>query len=354
MKSLLHSPLNFKEPQEKKSPRIAWLEPEYYQKARKISQNIDGEENQWQSYLNQLATLGFQEWLQEQIPDIEVKQENHIFQSKITNLQVGQFKIQLITVDSLVEDFVTIREEDITSPELAAHFYVLVEVLEEVEQIRIHGVIRYDELSQNCKSVASTTTNDSIYQILLDDFDSQINNLLLYTRFLQVEAIPLPTYKEKVVKEIVNIGQWWSGIFEEGWESLEEILIPQRPKYGYLKTSASGVRKTSDFAVKRGKIFDFGLLLDGQNFVLTVNIKLQKDREIGVLVQIHPQNEYCLPQGLKLRVTLNQNTNNAESREAIARESDKIIQLEFSEVSQKLFKVETIYDNAVFTEEFIL
>ena len=352
MKSLLHLPRKFEEQQ---LPRIVWLELEYYQKARKISQNIDGEKNQWQAYLNQLALLGFQEWLQQQIPDIEVKQENDIFHSKRTNLQVGQFKIQLITVDSLVEDFVTIREENITSPKLAAHFYVLVEVLEEVEQIRIHGVIRYDQLYQNYKSAALTTTNDILHQIRLDDFDSQINNLLLYIRFLEVEAIPLPSYQQKVVKELVNIGQWWSGIFEEGWQSIEDVLIPQKPSFGYLKTSALRTKKTSDFAVKRGKIFDFGLLLNGQSFVLTVNIKLQKDEEIGVLVKVHPhENEYCLPQDLKLKVTLNQDSNDAESKEVIARENDKIIQIEFSEVPQSLFKVESIYKNAVFTEEFVL
>ena len=83
-------------------------------------------------------------------------------------------------------------------------------------------------------------------------------------------------------------------------------------------------------------------------------MRTEENQEIGVLAQIRPQNEYCLPQGLKLKVTLNHNTDQAESEEAIARECDQIIQLAFSEAAGKQFKVEAIYQDAVVTEEFVL
>ena len=47
-------------------------------------------------------------------------------------------------------------------------------------------------------------------------------------------------------------------------------------------------------------------------------------------------------------------TNEAESEEAIATESDYIIQIGFREPSGKQFKVEAIYQDAVVTEEFVL
>ena len=83
-------------------------------------------------------------------------------------------------------------------------------------------------------------------------------------------------------------------------------------------------------------------------------MKTEENQEIGVLAQIHPQNQHCLPQGLKLKVTLNHNTDKAESEEAIARECDQIIQLAFSETAGKQFKVEAIYQDTVVTEEFVL
>ena len=342
-------------------PRIAWLEPEHFESANNISQNIDGENNQWKAYLNSLAYLGFEEWLKEQVPDINVKQAG-------IDLQVGEFKVQLITVDNLVDNFVTIPQDNVSSPRLAAHFYVLIEVLEEIEQLRIHGLIRHDELSQIQISNNLTAINNGSCQIPLSCFDSQINNLLMYTRFLDVEAISLPKFStqakenlqnltDTVTQSLVNLGKWWSGAFEEGWQSLEEILTPQTPAWGYAKSvvrRGTLDKKSSDYPVRRGKLFDFELLLNGQKLALIVNMKAEENQERGVLAQILPQNEYCLPQGLKLKVTLNHNTDVAESESAIARECDQIIQLAFSEAVGKQFKVEAIYQDVVVTEEFVL
>ena len=134
-------------------------------------------------------------------------------------------------------------------------------------------------------------------------------------------------------------------------------MTPQIPAWGCPKTivrRGTVNKKSSDFAVRRGKLFDFGLLLNGQRFALTLNMRTEENQEIGVLAQIRPQNEYCLPQGLKLKVTLNHNTDKAESEEAVARECDQIIQLAVSEAAGKHFKVEAIYQDAVLTEEFVL
>jgi hypothetical protein len=331
-------------------PKTVWLEPEHYERAIEISQKIDSDINQWKAYLNELAFLGFTEWLQQQIPDIEVKQNLDLHQERV-NLQVGEFKVQLITVDNL-DDNVTIPLINITSPQLAAHFYVLIEVLEEAERITIHGIIRHDELSQ-IQKLKYLTTQSEVCEIPLSSFDGEVDNLLLYIRFLQVEAIPLPSIKNKeiskVTKALVNLGPWWSRVFEENWQSLEEIFIPQTSGWGFARSN-----KLSEFPIQRGKLFDFGLLLNGQRFVLVVNMRLEENQDKGVLVQIRYQNQDCLPPGLKLKVTLNYNTPESESETAIARESDQIIQLEFSEASSTHFKVEAIYQDAEFTEEFIL
>ena len=187
--------------------------------------------------------------------------------------------------------------------------------------------------------------------------------LLIYARFLEPDAITLP--KESIInrrllptinrtfsiftQHVVNLEQWWGGGFTKSWQSLEEILTLQMPDPVYLRN-----KNSPEYPIQKGKLFDFGSLLNNKKFALVVKIKPEENEEKGVLIQICPKNEYCLPQDLKLKVTLNYNTNEAESAETIATESDCIIQLGFCESPGKKFKVEAIYQDAVFTEEFIL
>ena len=344
----LHNKRNF---DRQVQAQVVWLESEHYEKAISISQNINGEKNQWKAYLNELALLGFTEWLQQHIPHIDVEQDSK--QQERVYLQVGEFKVQLITVDNLY-NIVTIPQVNITSPQLAAHFYVLIEVLEEAEQIIIHGIIRHDELSaiKNLKHEANQQSE--ICEIPLSNFDAELNNLLLYTQFLKVEAIPLPIIKNQetktVTQPLVNLAQWWSGVIEEGWQRLEEILTPPTFVFGGATRSIS----SSDTIRERGEVFDFGTLLNGKKFVLVVKMKHGTNQEKNVLVQILSQTEDCLPQGLKLKITLNHNTLEGESETVIARKSDRIIQLEFSEPSNTLFKVEAVYQDAEIIKEFAL
>lgn len=375
--------------------KLLSLEPEYYEKAKKISDNIVDEKNQWKTYLNELAVLGFEKWLKQQLPEITVKREHPDFKEIGIHLQIDKFKMKIITLDNHYDDFITISEDNIISPNIAVHFYVLVDVLEEDEQLKIYGLIRHDELSKNIRY--------GICKIPISDFDSEINNLLLYTSFLKPEAIPLPKPAENITPDrvisqvkssikqashtfpesLINLAQWWSGVFEDSWKSLEEIVTPQTPTWGCIKSSVKSHligESSSEYPIKKGKLFDFGLLLNGKRFALVVKMKHQDKEEKGVLVQILNQNiEDCLPQGLKLKVTLNHNVheneegikspesryginslesryaiNLKESRYAIARECDQIIQLAFSETSGTQFKVEAIYQDVVITEEFVL
>lgn len=344
--SPLHNELNF----EKIKPKTVWLESQYYEQAINISQNVDGEKNQWKAYLNELALLGFLEWLQQRIPDIKVKQELDFQQSRV-NLQIGDFKVQLITVDNPYDN-VIVPKVNITSPQLAAHLYVLIEVVEEAERIIIHGIIRHDEIISSKNSKHFATKQSDICEIPLSSFDYEISNLLLYIRFLEVKAIPLPTIKDKetdtITQVIVNIGQWLNGVFEEGWQSLGDLISETSP-WGYARSS-----KSFKFPVKQGKLFNLGSLLDGKNFVLAIYVRLEESQERNVQVEIKYPNKNCLPQGLELKVTLNHDTPQSQSQSAIAREIDNSIMLEFSEPSNAHFKVEAIYQDAVFTEKFVL
>ena len=77
--------------------------------------------------------------------------------------------------------------------------------------------------------------------------------------------------------------------------------------------------------------------------------------EKDVLVQVCPEEvQQYLPQSLKLKVTLNPDTENSDTEEVIARRSDNFIQLEFNESPGKQFKVEISYEELAIVEQFVL
>ncbi|WP_407890107.1 DUF1822 family protein [Scytonema sp. NUACC26] len=358
------------------SPKVIWLEPEHFELAKEISDRNLSETYQWTIYLNALALLGFEEWLRERIPDVKINRDNYsIFSSDSTHaidvvyhLSLSGFKLCLISVDRLIDEFVSVPKEVINSPEKIAHFYVLIEVLEEEEKLTIHGFFRYDKIVKYCHSMNCENRCDCCYHIPLSYFDFEVNNLLLYSCFLSPNAIHLPSVNEVVRtdiqslsqtksivnKAIVNVRNWWFGVFEEGWQSTKDILNTLDSNYAW-----GSVRSQSMYICCGVKQIDFGLLINGQKLALIINIKGLKDNEIDVLVQVIPYNELLrneeyLPSALKLKVTLNPNTSESESQEVTARKADNAIQLEFSEAPGKQFKVEVSYKNAVITENFLL
>ncbi|MEB3218828.1 MAG: DUF1822 family protein, partial [Nostocales cyanobacterium 94392] len=327
------------------------------------------DKNQWEIYLKTLGKIGFEKYVKERNPSIKIKPYNSINRiDDVSFLCINDFRLCLIIADSLVDDFIILPKKLITSAEIAAHFYVLLEVLEEEEKLNIYGFLRYDELfkySQYSQSLDLISQPDGSYQFPLSLLDTELNNLLLYASFLEPSAIKLPVLasnntvletlsevKSQVDKVFVNLSKWWDDIFEEGWQStsLVGIKVLNNPMWGYARNSEN----SNKFSVSQTKLFDFGLLLQNKTLALIVNLQQEENGEQGVLVQIIPHQEEYLPPGLNLKITLNPNTVDSISQEVSARQSDNLIQLEFSEESNKEFKVEVSYQGTVFTQEFIL
>lgn len=367
--------------QRKCAPRlkIIGLESEDFEKAREISQKVDDERGRWQTYLNALALLGFVEWLQEQIPNIKINSDKcSVFQAECTtqtntiyNLQVGAFKLCLIIVYDLRDESLSIAHKSIKTTNLASHFYVLIEVLEEQAELIVHGFIRYDEITKYHQSleqnIEGVNYNEDL-KIPVSYFDTEVNNLLLSTRFLKPNTIPLPGYRHHIVastnekiKSLVNLGKWLGGIFDEGWQSLEDFYPPslyweecKSLSWGHSRIE---FKNTKNSEVTGSKKYDLGLRLKSKKVALVIRIKPDKDNENekDVVVQVCPDEvQEHLPQSLKLKVTLNPESENSDTEEVVARNSDNFIQLEFNESPGKEFKVEISYEELTIVEQFIL
>ncbi|MEO0968114.1 MAG: DUF1822 family protein [Cyanobacteria bacterium J06639_18] len=276
---------------------IISLKSQYFDKAREINHQVTGERNQWKTYLSTISLFAFEEWLQELAPNIHININNSsIFQPQyqnltdtICNIEISDFKLCLIIIDNLFDDWITVPENIIYYPELAAHLYVLVEIIEDEEKLIIHGFMNRDEVLKYHASVDinNTTRNLSSINIPFLCFDNQINNLLIYARFLEPDAITLP--KQSIInrrllstinrtsniftQSLVNLGLWWSGEFTKSWQSLEEILTLQMPDPVYLRN-----KNSPEYPIQKGKLFDFGSVLNNKKFALVVKMKPEKKR----------------------------------------------------------------------------
>ena len=118
----------------------AWLEPEHFLLARKISfLEKTNHQNSWQIYLNTLALLGLEVWLQKRLRNKVITRDISRI-STAGNLKVDEFKFCTIATENLLSEVIKISKINV------AHFYVLIEVLEEEEQVVIRGFLSHNQL----------------------------------------------------------------------------------------------------------------------------------------------------------------------------------------------------------------
>jgi Protein of unknown function (DUF1822) len=182
------------------SPEAIDLDLHHIDRALQLSQKALGDSQQWQTYIQALALFGTQKWLEEREPDFNLDLENcSIFKPEfanaieaVCNLRVGDFKLCILTVGNILEEEIFVPRAAIDLPEFAAHFYVLVEVCEELEQVNIRGFLRYDLLVKWRQTINLRPQEDWTYAIPMTWFESDPDQLLLYLRCLAPEAIVLP------------------------------------------------------------------------------------------------------------------------------------------------------------------
>jgi len=174
------------------------LEPEQFDQAGELSEQIGNKARKWQVYLQALALLSFEEWLQQREPEISLERERaSVLQPQyanainaVCNLNVGEFKVCLIPNISFSDEEVIVPRAIIDLPEFTAHFYVVIGIEEELEVAAIRGFLRHDQLVNYQPQLQAEA--DWTYQLPLALFNREPNELLLYLQCLEPTAIPLP------------------------------------------------------------------------------------------------------------------------------------------------------------------
>lgn len=315
-------------------PETLWLEPEHFERAKEISEakhsslrssSLQDEPQQWQAYLNALAMLAFATWLQERLPGNYPIQQGSTEFMNVSYLTVGEFKLCLVSTEHVLDEIVRIPRRTIEQPNLSAHLYVVLEVLEDQEQAVVRGFLRHDELITQANPVSSLQP-DEFCLLPLSILDAEINHLMVYVQYLEPSTIAIPAALAQPTKvpplsdsgtTRTRLSQWLQGILEEGWQTIETLINPE-------VNLAWSTRQTS-LGAKGGKLINFGVQLGGQAIVLLITVTPESEEKIGVNVQVLPaQGVQVLPAQLKL--TLLSNVDNI-LQEVQSREHDNYIQL---------------------------
>jgi Protein of unknown function (DUF1822) len=175
------------------------LAPSEIKRAAQLSLAISLPEQSWQIYLNALGTIGFEQWIAERAPDLQVQSsESTIWQPAYSNIlaaacniQVGDFKVCVIT-SSKVGDLQNIPFAVVDVANLAAHFYVFMNVEEELQQTSVFGFINYTQLQSYKKRNLLKIEEDWNYSLPIQELNFDTDALLLNLRCLELIAIQLP------------------------------------------------------------------------------------------------------------------------------------------------------------------
>ena len=192
------------------SSAIIELQPQWLERALTIGDNLHNQSRQFNLYLQALALFSFEYWIHSREPNLAINLANSsVFKPElanivdaICNLQVGDFKICLIPTVDLSDSEIIIPRYVVDIPEFVAHFYVIVEIDEELELGFIRGFIDYNHLIVNKSNYPlDIDWNYAVPSIL---FESKIEKLLVNIQCLEPSGITLPNIDREQENKLIN------------------------------------------------------------------------------------------------------------------------------------------------------
>ena len=332
------------------SPESIWLDPEDFDRAKNISKRASHESSQWQIYLNTLALFALEKWLKERMPEQSISTSDRLVENT-GRLNIGEFKVCAIATEHLLDELVKLPRDVVESPELTTHFYAILEVLEEQEEVIFRGYLNYNQ-SIDYRDRTNLQPQDDFYQLPLSLFDTEPNHLLFSCRFLEPTSISLPveatmttaTSKE-YIQNTTKLSQWLQNIFDETWQTIDSLINPEANlEYGL---------RNVDPQVKRAKLINLGMQLGEGNVALLVKIKGEPNGKLAVSIQLHPDGEARhLPPNLKLILL---SKAGKVLQEVQSRTQDNYIQLKsFRGEPGKRFQIQVSLGSLSITENFEL
>jgi hypothetical protein len=231
----------------------------------------------------------------------------------------------------------------------------------ECRPIRLHEQFCY---------IPPETWEERIGYVVVQVDESQLEAKVLgFVRSVASEELPLSQLQplealiehlspapQSLIPEAVNLSQWFVGIFDAGWQTLESLWNQPEFAPAFAFRSRDVMEKIpanqQEPFVRRGKLIDLGIQIASQFVMLIVEISPQIDQQVSVRLQLHPTgSQNYLPPDVKLTVL---DQSGAVFLEAQARSADNYIQLQFRGEPTEQFSVQVALNEAQVTERFVI
>jgi Protein of unknown function (DUF1822) len=144
---------------------------------------------------------------------------------------------------------------------------------------------------------------------------------------------------------IANLSRWLQNQVEAGWQTVESLLSPAQPAYGFRSVEAI----PSENPIRRAKLIDLAIRLPDP-VVLVVELE-PTTHQTQIRLQVHPAHQAHLPADLRLTI-LDEDGNTF--LEAQSRGADNYLQLQFSGLPGERFGVQVAIADARVVEQFVI
>lgn len=160
-------------------------------------------------------------------------------------------------------------------------------------------------------------------------------------------------------QRVTSLSQWFKGIVEAGWQTLEALFNTQtaNPAFSIRNAEQSRENDANNPAdgIRRGKLIDLGIELAGNPVALVVTLtQVEASEEIDIRLRVYPTGlQNYLPPGLQL-IVLDESGDSVPALKAEARSADDWIQNKFSGKPGERFSVKVALGDVSITENFVI
>ena len=376
-------------------PTQTWLEisPAVQTRSWEKSQQFSHPVGRWQAYLDQLCLDIFLPWLKAEYAPAAVATFPETSSPREIvagcSLTLGNRRIVLIPTDTIDEDELRVPREWLDLPDWSADYYLAVRVDLDEGGLVIWGWATHAQLT----SQGEYDDFDRTYSLSGDELSADTSVVwtaieLGVTEQTQVAVSPLPEVDEVQAQNlvrrlgnpelatprlevpfelwgallesedwrgqiarrrrgepIVEAQNWFSGLFDATWQSVESLFPASENLAFRFRRSAIGVVRP----VRRVKQLELG----GTSVAVLVEMSPEADDRIGIRVQLHPSpGESHLPSDLSLALC---SPTGAPLREIQSRARDNFIQLpRFKCASGSYFSVRVTLEDTSEIEHFAI
>lgn len=348
----------------------------------------------WNAYQNYLCLKVFEMWLEAET-DLQDKPKVWPHLNELpsfwevvngTVITLGETRLALILSETINPQELRVQREWVDIPEWAAHYYLAIQLNLEDRWLRVLGYATHAQLKQEGKYDPIDRTICLNRESLIEDLNVMWVALELFTSS-KPDVEPLPTlsppkaevllnqlsqpspysprldvpfqqwaamiassnwrqllYQQRsqrvsTPKAQVNLSQWVQGIFEAGWQVVENLIVP---------TALVPVAKGGDI-ITRAKQIDLGEYA----VALIVTRVPDDEQEISILLQVQATSDQTiLPQNLQLSAF---DESGAIHREVSAKTADFLIQLpRLIGCPGEGFSVKVALGNFSVTQDFLI